>query len=385
MQDALEAGNEFGAAMRAEFALDFAAAHLNHGSFGATPRAVLAAQDEWRRRMERRIGAVFTYDLPLLLRAAAGRLADFIGAEAGDLVFVDNATTGVAAVLGSLRLGAGDEILVTNETYGAVRKAAQFLAQRSGAALIEADLPFPAESADAIGAALTPCLSPRTRLAILDHITSPTATIMPVATMAAACRGNGTKVLIDGAHAPGMVPLDVPGLGADWYVGNAHKWLMAPKGCGFLWARGEAQHELHPAVISHGFGNGFTAEFDWTGTRDPSPCLSVGAAIDFRARFGEARIMAHNRELAERAAVMLSRQWRMRRSTAVLQGAMAMVALPPHLSGDQDAADRLRGSLWNEHRIDVPVISWYGSFWLRISAQIYNTMTDYERLARAFP
>ncbi len=383
LQQRREEARHFGEAIRPEFELDFSAAHLNHGSFGAAPRPVLAAQAEWRRRMERNIGAFFIHELPVLLRRAAAGLAAYLHAAADDIAFVDNATTGAMAVLNSLRFTVRDEILITNQSYGAVRKIAQHVAQRSGATLVEAELPFPADGADAIAAAWARRLSPHTRIAVLDHITSPTAAIMPLAAMIAACRGSGTKVLIDGAHVPGMMPLDVPALGADWYVGNAHKWLMAPKGCGFLWAARAAQDDLHPVVISHGYGKGFTAEFDWTGTRDPSACLALAAALEFRARLGDAAIMAHNRDLAERAAAMLSKKWRTRRSAAALQGSMAMVELPQRYAGGQEKANDLRRRLWTEHRIDVPVIAWNGQFWVRVSAQIYNTLADYERLAEA--
>ncbi len=375
---------DFGAAVRHEFALDFAAAHLNHGSFGATPRVVLAEQDRWRARMEREIGAFFMHDRPALLRAAAARLAAYIGAAGEDVVFVDNATTGAMAVLGSLTLAPGDEILVTSQTYGAVAKIARHVAARAGAQVAEAALPFPVEDPAEIVGAVTRALSPRTRLAVLDHIASPTAVAMPLAALIAACRAAGARVLVDGAHAPGMVPLDLPALGADWYTGNGHKWLCAAKGCAFLWARRPAQDGLHPAMISHGYGEGFVAEFDWTGTRDLSPALSLGAALDFRARYGDARIMAHNRALAGDAAQRLVRRWGTNTGMPpALAGSMTMVALPARFRGDQAAAVALRRRLWDEARIDVLILALAGNFWARLSAQIYNTMEDYDRLGSA--
>jgi isopenicillin-N epimerase len=288
------------------------------------------------------------------------------------------------AVLGSLPLRAGDEVLITSHTYAAVAKQARHLAARAGAIVVEAALPFPTEDASQLVAAVARALTPRTRLAVLDHVTSPTALVMPLAPLIAACRATGARVLIDGAHAPGMLPLDIPRLGADWYAGNAHKWLCAAKGCGFLWARREAQAGLHPAVISHGYGEGFLAEFDWTGTRDLSPFLSIGAALEFRDRHGDARIMAHNRALADAAARHLGERWGTRIGMPpALAGAMTMVALPRHFAGDQAAAIALRRRLWDEARIDVPILVHGGAFWARLSAQIYNTMDDYDRLAAA--
>jgi isopenicillin-N epimerase len=355
---------KFGASARNEFLLDFTAAHLNHGSFGATPLAVLAEQDVWRRRMEQRIGAFFNYDLPPALREAAARLAGHM--------------------LGSTSLSANDEILLTNHGYGAIRNIARHIAARSGARVVEAALPFPTADAGEILATVTAHLSARTRIAVLDHVSSPTAVVMPLSAMISACRMAGAQVLVDGAHAPGMLELNVPALGADWYVGNAHKWLFAPKGCAFLWARGAAQQGLHPAVISHGLGCGFHEEFDWTGTRDPSAWLAIGAALDYRAQYGDRAIMTHNSDLARQAATMLARRWRTRvGAPGQMLGSMVTIELPAHFAGAKSDAERLRRHLWEQWRIDVPIVPWAGQLWVRISAQIYNTPADYERLATA--
>ena len=242
---------------RSDWLLDPGVTFLNHGSFGAAPRAVLAEQARWRERMERQPTAFMSFELPGALRAAAEKLAAFVGAAAGDLVFVENATAGCNAVLHSLPLAPGDEILLTDHGYPAVRKAAAHVAARTGARLIEATIPFPLHARAEILAALAARLTSRTRLLIVDHVTSPTASIMPVAELAALARAAGARVLVDGAHAPGMLSLDVSAIGGDWYVGNCHKWLMAPKGSAFLWASRSAQAGLHPPVISHGYGEVF--------------------------------------------------------------------------------------------------------------------------------
>jgi isopenicillin-N epimerase len=370
---------------REEWLLDPEVAFLNHGSFGATPRAVLAEQDHWRARMERRPTHFMDRELPLALRAAADRLAAFVGVRAEDLVFVENATAGCNTVLRSLRFAPGDEILVTDHGYPAVRKAAEYVAARAGARVVEAPVPFPLANAAQVVAAVSSRLGPRTRLAVFDHITSPTAVVFSVRELTALCRAAGVPVLIDGAHAPGMLSLDVPSVGADWYTGNCHKWLMAPKGSAFLWAAPERQADTHPLVISHGYGHGFTAEFDWVGTRDPSAWLSVPAAIDFHERLGGARLRERNAALTREQAMMLARTWATERGAPdSLTGSMAAVRLPLHEPATAERALELRRKLFDDHRIEVPVSPFAGALWARISAHAYNQAEDYARLAACF-
>jgi isopenicillin-N epimerase len=360
-------------------------AFLNHGSFGATPRAVLAEQDRWRAAMERHPTHFMSEELPPALRVAAARLAAFVGARAEDLVFVENATAGCNAVLRSLHLTPGDEILVTDHGYPAVRKAAEYVAARAGTRVVEAAVPFPLADEAQVVAAVHARLGPKTRLAIFDHITSPTAIIFPVRELIELCRAAGVPVLIDGAHAPGMLSLDVPALGADWYTGNCHKWLMAPKGSAFLWVAPERQAETHPLVISHGSGQGFTAEFDWVGTRDPSAWLSVPAAIDFHERLGGARLRERNAALAREQATLLAKTWRTERGAPdALTGSMAAVRLPLREPATPERAWELRRKLFDEHRLEVPVTALAGALWARISAHAYNRPADYARLATCF-
>jgi isopenicillin-N epimerase len=369
---------------RDEWLLDPEVAFLNHGSFGATPRAVLAEQDRWRALMERHPTHFMSEELPPALRAAATRLAAFVGARAEDLVFVENATAGCNTVLRSLVFAPGDEILVTDHGYAAVRKAAEYVAARAGARIVEANVPFPLEDSAQVVAAISSRLGPRTRLAIFDHITSPTAIIFPVRELIKLCRAAGVPVLIDGAHAPGMLSLDVPSLGADWYTGNCHKWLMAPRGSAFLWVAPQRQADTHPLVISHGFGQGFTAEFDWVGTRDPSAWLSVPAAIDFHERLGGARLRERNAALAREQVTLLARTWATERGAPdALTGSMAAVRLP--LDGaTTERALELRRTLFDAHRIEAPVTAFAGALWVRISAHAYNRPENYARLAASF-
>jgi isopenicillin-N epimerase len=367
-----------------EWLLDPEVAFLNHGSFGATPRAVLAEQDRWRKLMERRPTYFMERELPPALRAAAARLAAFVRARAEDLVFVENATAGCNTLLRSLAFAPDDEILVTDHGYPAVRKAAAYVAARAGARVVEAAVPFPIADAAQVVAAAAARLGPRTRLAIFDHITSPTAIIFPIRELITLCHAAGVPVLIDGAHAPGMLSLDVPSLGADWYTGNCHKWLMAPKGSAFLWVAPDRQAETRPLVISHGFGQGFTAEFDWVGTRDPSAWLSVPAAIDFHERLGGARLRERNAALVCEQATMLARAWATERGApGALTGSMAAVRLPLREPATAERALELRRKLFDDHRIEVPVTAFAGALWARISAHVYNRPEDYDRLAVA--
>ena len=370
-----------GAAVRHEWDLDPAYLTVNHGSYGATPRAVLAAQAEWQRRMEAQPTRFMSRELPAALRAAAARLAAFLGTRGEDTVFVENATVGCNAVLRSLSFAPGDEILVLSHGYGAVVKAARYAADRSGARVVEAAVPFPRPDDDAVVASVAAALTARTRLAVLDHITSASALLLPLARMAAACRAAGVPVLADGAHAPGNLDLDVPASGADWYVGNCHKWLCAPKGCAFLWARPERQAGLHPVTISHGYGQGFVAEFDWTGTRDMSAWLAVTAALDFHERLGGPALRARNRALAtEGASLLAGRLGTETGAGNAAPNAMAVVRLP--LSGrvTPQRALAVRERLLDAGT-DAPVHGLDGVAWLRISAQAYNQSTDFARLA----
>ena len=295
----------FGPGMRERFALEPDMAFLNHGSYGAAPKEVLAVQAELRQRLESQPVRFMSRELPGRLAEASAVLAEFVGAQPADLAFVENATAGCNAVLRSLRLKPGDEVLITDHIYPAVRNILRHVTAESGALLVEAHLPFPLQGPQPVIDAVTAKITDCTKLVVLDLITSPTATILPVAEIAAAAKKVGARVLVDAAHAPGHIDFDTTALGADWVTGNAHKWLYAPKGAAFLWAAPAAQEGLHPTVISHGFGKGFQAEFGWTGTRDPSAWLAVPAAIAFYKGIGDRAVRRHNQDLARRAADLL--------------------------------------------------------------------------------
>ena len=374
----------YGHARLAEYALAEGVTHVNHGSYGGVPNSVAAAQEQWRREVEANPSRFFRARYRDLVRVAARDVAGLLGGEAEDWVFVDNATSGVNIVAASLPLAPGDEVLTTDHAYGAVRKSLVHYAARAGATVVEARLPVPVRGDDEIVAALAARITERTRAAVIDHVASRSALVFPVARLAALFGQAGVPVLVDGAHAPGMVDVDVPALGVDWYTGNGHKWLGAPRGCGFLWCRRDRQPALQPLVISHGLGAGFTAEFDWPGTRDPSPWLSVTAAIEYHASRGGAALRRRNHALAIAGGARLATMFGTEMAAPPdLFGSMATVRLPGGRAVTADAAEALQIELERHADVEASLVALDGRLWLRISAAIYNELEDFVSAGRA--
>lgn len=374
----------FGHALKSEFLLDPEVAYLNHGAHGAPPREVIEAAHEVQRAVEREPSRFVEREFRPRLRQVAAELAAYLGAEAAHLALVENASLAVNAVLRGLELSPGDEILITDQTYGAVRNAVRYVAGRTGAVLVEARLPFPVEAPGQVVEAFAQRLGPRTRLAIVDHVTSPTALVLPVAELVARAKAAGALVLVDGAHAPGMLPLELESLGADWYTGNCHKWLMAARGVAFLWAADGVRESTHPLVISHGYGQGFSEEFDWIGTRDALAQFALPAVFAFRRRHGEAAIRAYNHELVMAASEMLAARWQSEcGGPEAMTGSMRTVRLPDGFGTTVEAAQGLRWRLADAYKVQVPLRALAGGLWARLSAQIYNEPADYERLGDA--
>jgi isopenicillin-N epimerase len=386
----------FGRAVLPEFPLDPSITYLNHGTVGVTPRRVLAAQQAIRDEIERQPSRFLLRELTApstsvgmpraetpRLRVAAGEVAAFLGAKGDDLVFVDNATTGANAVLRSFPFAPGDEVLVTDLGYGGVTNAARFAARERGATVRTVTMPFPFRVA-ALADAIVDAAGPDTRLAIVDHISAESALVLPVADIAARLRTKGVATMVDGAHAPGSIAVDIAALGVDWYVGNLHKWMWVPRSSGILWAAPERQATLHPPVISWGLDTDFATTFDLPGTRDPSPHLAAPAAIALFREWGVDAIRGYNHALALQAARHVSARWGTAFDTPDdLIGSMATVTLPPSLGSTREDAARLRDALLFEDHIEVPVHAYRGQLRARISAQIYNDMDDMERLAAA--
>lgn len=376
---------DYGDAAKPLWTLEPGMIFLNHGSYGATPKKVLAEQAKWRGQLEEQPCRFINQIAPGAIRAAAADLAAFLGAEADDVVFVENTTQGINAILRSLPFQHGDEVVVVDHVYNAVRKTLDYVLERAGARLVVAPLGLPATPEAAVES-LFDAVNARTRLILIDHIASVSAVVFPVANIAARASAHGIPVLVDGAHAPGMIDLDIPSLGVDYYVGNCHKWLCAPKGAAFLWARRERQASLHPTVISHDYLKGFTFEFDKVGTRDASAWLSVPAAIAFHKEMGGRALRARNHSVVTDAAVSLANSWKTKLGAPPSSfGAMATIALPDTLPADRASADALKAWLWANHRAEVHVMPFSGALWLRISVQAYNTAAECAALADLLP
>lgn len=328
------------------------------------------------------------------LEEARGCLAVFVGADADDLAFVPNATTGINTVLRSLSFDMNDEILVTSHTYNACRNAAAWVANRAGAVVRQADVPFPVAHPDQVVDAVLEAVTRRTRLVVLDHVTSPTGVVFPVEELIASLTDRGIDTLIDGAHAPGMISLNLRTLGATYYTGNCHKWLCSPKGAAFLWVRRDRQEEIVPLTISHGYNDpaprrsSFRRLFDWVGTVDPTPYLCVAEAIremGTMSKDGWPGVMAANRRLALDAADVLAPALGIERPCPdSMIGALVALPVP---GADPSLVDHM-SYLPSAGRVralgfEVPIYGWpdAGSGLIRVSAQRYNTLNDYERLA----
>jgi isopenicillin-N epimerase len=381
--------------MREHWLLEPQITFLNHGSYGATPIAVLAKQDEYRARLEREPVRFMVRELEGLLDDARNALAAIIGADPAGLAFVPNATAGVNAVLRSLDLDKHDELLVTTHEYNASRNALEYAAALEGARVIAVDIPFPIASSEEVTARILEKVTSRTRLLLIDHITSQTGLIFPVAEVIAEMNARGIDTLVDGAHAAGMVPLNVGELGAAYYTGNLHKWVCAPKGAAFLHVRENRRGAIRPLAISHGANAPRTdrsrvhLEFDWTGTFDPTAWLCVPEAIAFVGSLVEGgwpQIMRRNRELALRARdILCTRLGIPAPAPDVMLGSMAAVPLPdgnattaPSLYGDA-----LQDELLERFQIEVPIVPWPHPprRVLRVSSFLYNEEREYERLA----
>jgi isopenicillin-N epimerase len=366
------------------FLLDPDVHFLNHGSFGATPRPVFEAYQAWQRRLERQPVQFIALELGGHLAEARQALGNYVNAVAADLVFVPNATFGVNVVARSLALGPDDDVLATDHEYGACENAWKFLSQKRGFQYLNQPIAMPATTPEAMVEQLWQGVTDRTRLIFISHITSATAVTFPIAAICARAHDAGILTLVDGAHTPGQIPLDMAEIGADFYTGNAHKWLCAPKGSAFLYARPEVQPLIEPLVVSWGwgeermlrFGSDFLDYLQWAGTMDPAAYLSVPAAIQFQAEHNWTAVRQQCHDLLCQAIQQINQLTALAPMYASdsFYRQMGIAALPPV------DLPQLKRQLLEEFKVEIPVYEWHGRSFIRLSIQAYNTPADLEAL-----
>jgi len=354
---------------------------LNHGSFGACPRPVFNTYQNWQRKLEEQPVEFLGRRINELLADARARLAAYLGTHADHLVYVPNATYGVNIVARSLELQPGDQVLATNHEYGAADRAWRFVCRQRGATYINQPIALPLENADSFVEQLWAGVTERTRAIFMSHITSPTALILPIEEICRRAREVGILTVIDGAHAPGQIDLALDALGADFYTGNCHKWMNAPKSAGFLYARPERQPLLQPLIVSWGWesetpgSSPFIDYFEWRGTHDPAAYLSVPAALDFMSARNWPQVRAACHELlleAERRISELTGLAPISAPDTFVQ--MRTIPLPPC------DLKVLKERLWDEYQIEVPMVGWGRGHYVRVSIQCYNGPNDVNRL-----
>ncbi len=381
--------------LRSLFLLDPEVTFLNHGSFGACPRPVFERYQAWQLKLEHQPVAFLDpmRGLSGWMRDARIAMAAELGAEADSIVGLTNATEALNIVAQSLSLGPGDEILTTDHEYAALDKTWAYVARRTGARVVPVTIPLPLTDAEGFTAAVLAGITPRTKVLFLSHITSATALVFPIAAAVAEARAQGITTVIDGAHTPGHIPLDLTALDADYYAGNCHKWLMAPKGSAFLYVRPALQARISPLVISHGwtedaglpgtkgvFGNTpFIDGLEMQGTRDPSAWLTVPDAIAFRAQHGWDQVAARCRDLVQATAAQVAALTGLAALSSPDFCAPQMVAMPVPKCDPM----ALKLALLNDHGIEIPCFSWQDHTIVRLSVQGYNTATDTDRLVTA--
>lgn len=373
-------------------AVDF----LNHGSFGAMPNVVFESQRHWIEQLERDPIEFLAPERTLLPKLDQVRdlIAELVRADAADIAFVRNATEGVNAVLRSFPFSAGDEVLITSHGYNACNNAVRYSAEKADACVQVAELPFPIHSESQVIESIESRLTRRTRLILVDHVTSPTGLVLPIREIVELAHRRNVRVMIDGAHAPGMVEVDLQKLDADYYTANHHKWLCGPKTSGFLHVRRDLQDEVRPAIISHGANTSnygpsrFLGEFNWVGTYDPTPILAMPTAIEFLNSLidgGLPALMNDNRSLvlAGRRRILDALDLAEPAPDGMI-GSLASVPIAWLSKCSRAELNTIQQRIYKEHRIEVPVFS-LGNLLpcVRISAQAYNSIDQYERLADA--
>jgi isopenicillin-N epimerase len=366
--------------------LERTVAHLNHGSFGAVPTIVLDEQRSWRERMESNPVRFFARELGPALGQAREELAQLVGAQPETLAFVPNVTTGIATVLAAVPLSSDDEVVITDHAYGAVRIATNRRCADTGARLVEVPVPLTGAEDETVQAVLD-ATTARTRLVVLEQVTSPTARQLPLDRLIPALHDRDIPVFVDGAHAPGMVDVDVERLGADFWTGNLHKWACAPRGTALLHVAARWRQRVRPLVASWHDALGFPDAFATVGTTDLTAWLSAPRSIRLLAELGWERLRRHNARLVEEGQRLVGQELGL--DSAELVGdpqlSMRIVPLPRQVARDYESAAALQARLAEEGGVEVAVTTWRGRGFVRLSAHVYNAPGEYERLAEALP
>ena len=364
---------------RADFLIRDDITFLNHGSFGACPKPVFERYQAWQLELERQPVDFLLRNRERLMAEARAHCADYLNIPAEDMVFVSNATSGLNVALRSLPLGPGDEILTTSHEYGAVMRLLEFVAAKTGARIIRHEVGLPYQSDEEFVEAFFSAASPRAKVIVISHIASPSSLIFPVEQVCCRARQLGILSVIDGAHAPSQMPLDLRAIDADIYSGNFHKWLCAPKGSAFLYVRPDCQAMIEPLVISHGWrqGSAFVERNGWSGTRDIAPFLSVPVAIEFQRRHDWSAVRAACHELAAQAQAQICGRYGLPPLSRDQFAQMVTIPLP---SCDATAVQH---ALYADYRIEAPLGEFMGRCGIRVSLQAYNSADDIERLMSA--
>ena len=365
--------------------LDKDITYLNHGSFGARVEEVHAYQQSLKREFE--LSPVHFLDRQTYrIDNARNVIANFLDADIEGFGFVDNATTGVGSVVQSIKFSPNDEILTTDLVYNGIRQLLTRVANDTGCSYRELPVAFPLQNSHELLELISNALTKKTKLLVVDHVASASSILFPVHEIAQLCREKGVLLLIDGAHAPGMLDLSIRSIGADWYVGNLHKWVCAPLSAGFVYASEEQRDSTHPMTISHAYTQGLTSEFDWQGSKDITPWLAAAKAVEWGNELGWDRIQKHNHDLAVWMQQTLVESWNVEPLSPIdgsMLGSMATVQLPDNLPKEIESCSAYRDVLYEKYQIEVPVFVLQGRGVLRVSAQLYTRASDLEHLLKA--
>ncbi|MBC8523640.1 aminotransferase class V-fold PLP-dependent enzyme [PVC group bacterium] len=366
--------------------LDPEIAYLNHGSFGARPTEVFDAQVQLKREFERSPIKFLDREGKERVSQARRVISSFLGCRGANLGFVENATTGVACVIQSINLPAGSEIVSTNHVYNGIRQLLRAATNRKDLTYREIEIETPLSLPQDIVEQITESFTSSTKLLVIDHVASLTGIVFPVAELVSACKDRDIAILVDGAHAPGMLDLDIDALSPDWYVGNLHKWVCGPPGAGFLWVNDQHLDSTHPLTISHFYEQGFTNEFDWQGTRDLTSILGAAIAVQWGEKIGWDRIRKRNHKMALWMQDQLVEVWGTEPLSPLdgsMIGSMATVRLPDCFPTQREETDKLRDWIYEEYMVEIPILPWQGGSIVRASGQIYTKKEDIMRLINA--